>query len=59
MNPVSKDLLLKMIEKDPQKRISASEALKHPFITEKDLFSREEEIVPFDSPANINVNKER
>ena len=30
-----KDLLDKMLQLDPDKRISASSALKHPFITDK------------------------
>ena len=35
----AKDLLLKMLQKDPVKRVSADEALKHPWFRSKDSVS--------------------
>lgn len=34
IDPLAKDLLLKMLERNPAKRISSDEALKHPYFTQ-------------------------
>jgi serine/threonine protein kinase len=36
-NPKAFDLLTKMLEKDPLKRLSAKNALSHPFFDEMDV----------------------
>ncbi len=48
LDPVGFDLLMKMFIYDPEKRITASQALRHPY------FAKEEENIPLsiDIPQN-------
>ncbi len=35
---VGLDLMMKLLHKDPKKRIAASKALEHPFLEEEEMF---------------------
>ena len=43
-NDLLLDLLRKMLQKDPEKRISADEVLQHPFLNEKEQFEEKNSI---------------
>ena len=52
-NDSEKDLLLKLLEKDKNKRISIAECLKHPYISETSLKSESKDILEDDIDIDI------
>lgn len=55
MSPEAKDLVFKMLELDPKKRLSARDVLEHPFIKENQRKREIEENVIFLSGAKQGV----
>ena len=49
-NPLAVDLVKKLLVFDPKKRLTAAEALKHPYF--KDLYSEEEDGVKLVEPVS-------
>lgn len=58
MSPQALDLICKMLDMNPHKRISAAQALLHPYFTEEEpQMSQNDEMPSFEGELNVMASK--
>lgn len=60
LSPLAKDLIFQLLEKDPQKRITAEQVLLHPWIYQKDQTSESiTTITSSPSPLHLSAKQQK